>query len=123
MNTAMATKTKAQIKLPKEMSKQVIYLSHVKMHWNPENQLSITMELIKIGVINFYGKNLMYHIPGTMILKKSNLTSKGGLTPNETRTLLIQFLMKGYSVYANRKKLIKCFNVRHLLQRAGTRIS
>lgn len=104
LKTAMATKTKNQIKLPKDMSKQVIYLSQVKMHWNPENQAFQTKESAKIGVINFYGKNLMYHIPGTMILKKSSLTAKGGLTPNEAIGLKLQFLMKGYSVYANRKK-------------------
>jgi hypothetical protein len=101
----LATKPDIQkVSLPKDMKKQVIFLSQVKMEWNPENQAFQTKESAKIGVTNFYGRNIFNLVPGSLLLKKSPLNSKGDLTPNEIIGLKLQFLMKGYTFFANLKK-------------------
>lgn len=95
---------KQKVSIPKEMKKQAVYLSQVKLEWNPENSAFQSKENAKIGVVNFYGTNLFYHVPGQLLLKKSPLNSKGDLGPNEIVALKLQFLMKGYTWFANKKK-------------------
>lgn len=105
LKTDLATKPdKQKVSIPKDMKKQAIYLSQVKMEWMPDNNAFQTKETAKIGVVNFYGKNIFVHVPGQMILKKSPLVGKGDLGPKEVLGLRLQFLMKGYTMLANKKK-------------------
>ncbi|MEZ4936442.1 MAG: hypothetical protein R2799_02500 [Crocinitomicaceae bacterium] len=105
LKTEMETKPdKSKVTLPKDMKKNVIFLSNVKMDWNPENTAFQTDELAKLGVVNFYGKNLFLNVPGQLLLKKSPLTSKGELGKNEVVALKLQFIMKQYILFANLKK-------------------
>ncbi|MCB0478785.1 MAG: hypothetical protein KDC84_11500 [Crocinitomicaceae bacterium] len=105
LKTDLETKPdKSKITLPKDMKKNAVYLSNVKMEWNPENSAFQTSELGKIGVTNFYGTNLFYNVPGQLLLKKSPLIGKGELGKQEIVALKLQFLMKGYVFFANLKK-------------------